>query len=142
MARGTYDRADGSKGDYACNEWSTGAPCDAASVNTFGAYVVSSMKVLLKPPHGAFLVSCFQHCRVATDVIAANATWPLSPLAAFQVWFERGAAALPGGDGVVADRHTFPCAECCQPGTGAAYAANVSAHTMVEDELGNGVGEV
>ena len=76
MAPGSYD--DGTS--YNCSEYyhlfSPAGECDAGSVNAFGDYVTAKMKAALKPPHGAYVDSCYRHCGQTTDQISGHGSGP------------------------------------------------------------------
>jgi hypothetical protein len=105
MASGTY--GDKNQYKYSCTSY-TAMPCDAATVNAFGAYITSSMKSLMPPPHGVFLDSCYRHCSIndANYDIAIDGT--KASLAASQ-WYNGKASRDPFYD----QGAPFKCAHCC-----------------------------
>ena len=115
MGSGAYTRLSDPRttGVYNCS-WGLGVvsgPCDFPSVNAFGDDISLSMRTQLRPPHGAYLDSCFRHCstncpnydvRIGdTDVGHAVA-----------LWYRYGSAALPN-KGWWEQNRQFPCADCC-----------------------------
>ena len=70
------------------------------------------MKTLIKPPHGAYVDSCYRHCGQVTDQLGGHGLGRLSSTAAFKIWFEGGVEALPDG-GFLDQAQAFPCSDCC-----------------------------
>ena len=109
MASGQYGaEAPGTTMAYSCTSYS-GHPCDAASVNTFGAYVAAAMKkALMAPPHGAFLDSCYRHCSIncAEYDITIGGVRAAQAAAA---WYRGENSSGAFYDGFA----PYPCANCC-----------------------------
>jgi hypothetical protein len=119
MAVGQYLNAAGEPaGNVSCPEWCaptrspTTGPCAAAAcvgtMNTFGTYIKTTLTQLLTSPHGMFLDSCYRHCGQLTEQLGVGS---LSPLTAFQHWFETG--VLPSGGTQWRQDKPFPCPKCC-----------------------------
>jgi hypothetical protein len=104
MASGTY--GDKNQYKYSCTSY-TARPCDAASVNQFGAFITSSMKSLMVPPHGVFLDSCYRHCSINDANYDIAIAGKKASLAAEQ-WYNNQSTALFYDQG-----KPFGCSDCC-----------------------------
>jgi len=81
---------------------------NASSVNACGNYIRSLVRELLAAPSAAFLDSCQHHCGEWDDIHIYNLTSPY----ANQIWYEKGATALPK-NGYMDQNQTYPCPSCC-----------------------------
>ena len=105
MAPGMYE---GGSEAYTCEEYMKDInKCNASKMNAFGGLIENQMQSLLKPPHGAFLHSCYRHCGGTTDQLSIGS---LTALQAFKVWYEGG--DLPN-KGFLNQAAPFPCSKCC-----------------------------
>ena len=111
MAPGRYVRdAAGGNDTYLCMSYEP-APCDAPSVNRFGAAMAAWMASSLAPPHGAFVDSAFRHCSINCDGydIAIDGT---RAAVAMAEWYANGSSAMMNR-GQFFQGKDFPCADCC-----------------------------
>ena len=89
--------------------------CDPRTVNQFGEYIASSMRALLRPPHGAYLDACFRHCSNNVQDYNIHLDGTNAAYAA-ALWYEHGSDGLPSG-GWWQDGREFEChlpRPCCR----------------------------
>lgn len=112
MGPGKYERGVGEMGaTYSCTPY-LGVPCNATSVDEFGAYIASSMRKLLRPPHGAYLDACFRHCSTNDHAYNIHMHGTNASYAAAE-WYGHGSAALPNGGWWEQSSGLFRCDTCC-----------------------------
>jgi len=100
---------DATMGDGACGHSGiTFSWANATSVNECGNYIRNLAHSLLKAPSAVFLDSCHHHCG-EWNAIHIN---KITSSVALQIWYEKGAAALPNS-GYLDQNQTYPCASCC-----------------------------
>ena len=124
MASGSYGGAAPGTRQYSCTSY-TARPCDAATVNEFGAFVASAMEQALQPPHGAFLDSCYRHCSIncvdydigigGVRAAQAAASWyHASTGRSASATGATGNSTSPSANPYFFDgKAAYPCAECC-----------------------------
>jgi hypothetical protein len=81
---------------------------NASSVNACGAYISGLFKTLAVAPSAVFLDSCYHHCGEWGQIHIDNLSSPY----ALQLWYEKGAGALPN-NGYMLQGQTYPCTSCC-----------------------------
>lgn len=90
-----------------------GADCTTTvQKQAYGDALVAKLHatVLNRKGNGAMVDACYHHCAGYNTYTVAG----LTQAEAVQIWYERGAAALPE-NGRLFSNATYPCAACCNP---------------------------